>query len=203
MMYTNPTMFIRTITIQIYILIGVFILVGWGCNNNNNNNSRQSAAAEPDVMGATFVSKEAGYSVRYLITMKPLDAAVENADLALEFEQKYFIGTNLQEGAIRIAARTGEYIAKCVLHPISGQPLTETTVINGVTFYRFDMEDAGAGQRYYYRGYRTLRSDICYALDLNLHSTNPEISEPSQLQEFKKQELVEIFDALAQSFTFF
>ncbi len=183
-----------THTSSIAALSGIaLILLGFGCAEN----SKPVVVAD-----ATYKNDAGGYQVTYPEHLKVLDAAIENADIALGFGDEYFAGTNLSEAAIRVAARHDEYLVSCLLHPFTNLPLTETAMLNGVKFHLFDVEDAGAGQRYYYRGYRVLQNNTCYTLDLEAHSTNPEMEEPTRPREFNKREVVGIFDALAQSFKF-
>lgn len=84
--------------------------------------------------------------------------------------QTNFIDTTLTVGAS--GSKTA--VAQCLTAGQSGGPLqnsTSTATINGIQFTVFKSSDAGAGNYYNTRSYRTVHAGKCYAIEYTVHSS--------------------------------
>ena len=85
----------------------------------------------------------------------------------------------------------------------NGERAKGTVIINGVTFTRFTLTEAAAGNYYDTTGYRTLRNNTCYAVEYTIHSTNLRNYDPKMgIKEFNTQMVTAALENMAQSFKF-
>lgn len=69
----------------------------------------------------------------------------------------------------------------------NGESAAGSVAINGVNFSKFNLGDAGAGNRYDTTSYRAIRDGRCFALEYMIHSTNIGNYDPSQgISQFDK-----------------
>lgn len=98
-------------------------------------------------------------------------------------------GSNsITAGELRIgASRNPDAVRTCTDLPAAAQPDTKgQTIISGVTFTTFKARDAGMSHYLITRSYRAVHRGICYAMDVLVFGTNPEVYEPPAIPPFTK-----------------
>lgn len=94
-------------------------------------------------------------------------------------------------------SRDNRALATCGESPDAVMPQTRADVtINGTEFVRFDAGDSGMNHYRFVRGYRTVRDRVCYAIDLVIAGTNPEVYDPPRTAPFTREEAIARLQAM-------
>jgi len=90
-------------------------------------------------------------------------------------------------------------LAHCLDVPDSGMPAdTQTVDLAGTSFTRFHAGDAAMSHYLRVEGYRAIHDGRCYAIDLLLTGTRPEVYDPPATPPFSQDEAMrQLHDALA------
>ncbi len=111
--------------------------------------------------------------------------------------------TNFRDAVFRVGTSNNVQAMKECLTPTNGERAKGTVVINGVTFNKLTLTDAGAGNFYDTTSYRAIRNNQCYAVEYTIHSTNIGNYDPNQgIKEFDTQAMVGTLEDMVQSFAF-
>jgi hypothetical protein len=105
---------------------------------------------------------------------------------------------------IRIgASRSPEEVARCTKPPDAARAggIGQAT-INGIRFTRFDAGDAAMSHYLDVRSYRTVHDGACYAIDLVVYGTNPEVYSPRATPPFTRQQAFAQMQRVLQDFRF-
>lgn len=191
--------------IGISLIAASFLFIGAGCATTVE--TQTPIKTQPVVeTHTTYTNEMFGYKITYPKTFTQLDSKIENADLSLAFPTTFTEGTNLSEAKVNVSAHKEIKIPSepaCLTHPYTSQPLTEFVMHAGEKFYTYNVEDAGAGQRYNYRGYQILKDNVCYTVVMLLHSSAIEnydvVNRPIA---FDNLAVVAAFDSIFATFTF-
>ena len=93
-------------------------------------------------------------------------------------------------------------IKNCLI-PTNGEIAKGTVTINGITYTKIALSDAGAGNYYDTTSYRTVRSNQCYVVEYTIHSTSIDAYSPDQgIKQFDAQKVVSSLETMVQSFRF-
>jgi hypothetical protein len=105
---------------------------------------------------------------------------------------------------IRIgASRSPEEVARCTKPPNATRAGGAGQVtINGIRFTRFDAGDAAMSHYLDVRSYRTVHEGACYAIDLLVYGTNPEVYSPPATPPFTRQQAFARMQQVLQGFRF-
>lgn len=97
------------------------------------------------------------------------------------------------------ASRDGQALAHCTDVPASGIPDERDTVtLAGVKFVHFHAADAAMSHYLQVESYRTVHAGGCYAIDLWISGTRPEVYDPPATPPFTRDDaLVKLHDALS------
>ncbi len=78
-----------------------------------------------------------------------------------------------------------------------------TVVMGGVTYTKFQVSDAGAGNYYDTTSYKTVRDNQCYVVEYTIHSTNiGNYSLDQGIKAFDQVSVKKIMEAMVSSFAF-
>ncbi|MBS7455528.1 hypothetical protein [Coralloluteibacterium stylophorae] len=98
------------------------------------------------------------------------------------------------------SSRDNRALATCGESPDAAMPQTRADVaINGIDFVRFDAGDSGMNHYRFVRAYRTVRDRVCYAIDLVVAGTNPEVYEPPRAAPFSREEAIARLQAMVRT----
>jgi hypothetical protein len=113
-----------------------------------------------------------------------------------------FQGTNLGEAGVYIGATTTPAIVSACTQvlPDSGESATTTETINGSAFTVFTASDAGAGNFYESKIYRTVQNGACLEIVELLHSGNIGNYTPGTVVEFDHAKFSRILDAIVHTY---
>jgi hypothetical protein len=105
---------------------------------------------------------------------------------------------------IRIgASRAPEEVARCTKPPDAVRAVgTGQATINGIRFTRFDAGDAAMSHYLDVRSYRTVHDGACYAIDLVVYGTNPEVYSPPATPPFTREQAFAQMRRVLQGFRF-
>jgi len=95
--------------------------------------------------------------------------------------------TNFGEAYISVSeSKAANAVASCFIDPQTGDAMTKKETINELNFLETDVTDAGAGNIYTSRVYRTIFQGLCYELTLTVHTSNIYNYDPGTVTEFDK-----------------
>lgn len=111
--------------------------------------------------------------------------------------------TNFSEAIFTVGTSSDPEAIKDCLIPTNGERAKGTKNINGISFNKITLTEAGAGNYYDTTSYRVIRNDQCYALEYTIHSTNIN-NYPQELgiKEFDTQKVVNALESMVESFSF-
>lgn len=111
-------------------------------------------------------------------------------------------GTNLGEAGVYIGATTTlAIVSSCTqTMPNSGETAAGTELINGGTFAVFNASDAGAGNFYESKIYRTVQNNACLEIVELLHSGNIGNYPAGTVTEFDHAAFSGILDAIVHTY---
>ena len=117
----------------------------------------------------------------------------------------YLPQTNFGDSKFTVGVSADPEAIKNCLSATSGNNIGTTSVVSIAeqNFTKINFADAGAGNFYETTSYRTIKDNMCYALEYTIHSLNIGNYSPDQgIKEFDKAKITALFEALVQSFRF-
>ncbi len=130
------------------------------------------------------------------------------AHVKIDFPQDAFLVPKTNFGGAFVTVSVGSdasSVKNCYTNigPTGKQTvMADTTVINGITFYKGNAEDVGAGNIYTTELYRTLRDNRCYELALTVHTGNIANYPAGTVTEFNKENAYAILRNILSTFNF-
>lgn len=105
---------------------------------------------------------------------------------------------------IRIgASQSPEEVARCTKPPTAVRAGSVGQVtINGAHFTGFDAGDAAMSHFLDVRSYRTVHDGACYAIDLVVYGTNPQVYSPTATPPFTREQAFAQMQQVLQGFRF-
>lgn len=110
--------------------------------------------------------------------------------------------TNFSEATFTVGSSSNAAAVKNCTTPQNGERAKGTAVIDGVTYTKITLTDAGAGNYYDTTNYRNVHNSQCYAVEYTIHSTNFANYPAGTITEFDTQKVVADLESMAQSFSF-
>lgn len=114
-------------------------------------------------------------------------------------------GSNhITDAEVRIGvSRAPEEVESCSKPPSSLRDgSTDRERIDGADFVRFEAGDAAMSHYLDVRSYRAVHAGACYAIDLLVYGTNPQVYDPPAMPPFSKQQAFAAMRDVLQSFHF-
>lgn len=140
-----------------------------------------------------------GYTESWRTNTQSLGIILAKVILPKEIEPS----TNFSEAVFSVGTSSDPNEIKNCLIPRNGEVEKDEVKINGLTYKKITLTDAGAGNYYDTVSYRTIQNDQCYAVEYTIHSTNIGNYSPDQnIKEFDTQKIVSILESMAQSVNF-
>lgn len=111
---------------------------------------------------------------------------------------------NVTAGELRLGASRDPARLKDCTAPgnLAGVRKTGDTRLAGVTFTTFRGGDAGMSHYQNVRAYRAVRDHTCYAIDLVVEGTNPEVYDPPRKPPFSQEQAFHRLRTLLAGFSF-
>ncbi len=108
--------------------------------------------------------------------------------------------SNFSEGYATVSSNKSKNTeSKCFAKPAEATG-EFVDVDTNTTMKRIDASDAGAGNLYTSRIYRTLYDNVCYEVALTVHTTNVDNYDPGTVVEFDKEQAFAILETIRNSF---
>lgn len=121
--------------------------------------------------------------------------------VTLYLPSTYQPGTNFSEAWVHVGS--SEVIAAldaCTQPENAGEE--EETAIQNVPFQVFSTTDAGAGNIYETKSYRTLRKGVCYAIETVVHTTNIGTEPAGAVEPYDADAVGALLEQVVATFTF-
>lgn len=172
--------------------------------NDNNSSKENSFTDQGKIFNFSYpkdltVSAEAGYTSSWRQNTQTLGLILAKVIIPKSYEPN----TNFSEGIFTVGTSSDADAIKNCLIPQNGEKLLNKLDINGISYSKIVLDDAGAGNFYETTSYRTLRNSQCYAIEYMIHFTNIGAYSPEQgIKEFDKNKVVNELESIAQSFKF-
>jgi hypothetical protein len=164
---------------------------------------RPSAVSSPVATADTTVFTDSAKTFSFLYPN--IFSATTTADALAEVDipRSYMPMTNFAEAKFAVLVSGDATIVANCLTPTNGEKSLGQTNINGLTFTKITLSDAGAGNFYDVTNYRVLRNAQCYAVELIIHSTNIGNYSPDQgITQFDENKIQGMLDGIVQTFKF-
>ncbi len=143
-----------------------------------------------------------GYTQSWMVNATSSGLALAKATLGKAFQPK----TDFSEATFTVGTSPDpSAVAECLTYNPGGGPARAPMqkIINGTTYTVFYSSDAAAGNLYDTTSYRTVRNNQCYAIEYTIHSTQlANYSPDSGVKAYNKGAVMQVMDAMIQSFTF-
>jgi hypothetical protein len=180
--------------------------------------SPQSAEDPAASATRTFESAVYGFAITYPAALEAR-ASFEGSYLQ-DGEWKAFAGPDEGEGtpvlalvmpgSDRIAAgvlrigqsREAAGLASCTKVPSAFVDSAGRAVIDGVAFTTLDGADAAMSHHLATRSYRTVHDGACYAIDVIVTGTNPQVYDPPAIPPFTEADASAVLTPVVQGFRF-
>lgn len=133
------------------------------------------------------------------------NATIRGTRLAeMTIERTYMPKTNFSGATFTVGKSTDKKaVASCLTEAVGNNIAKSEVTINGTTYTKMNYTDAGAGNFYDVTSYRTVKNNVCYAVEYIIHSTNIGNYSPDQgITEFDKAKIQNILEATVNSLTF-
>lgn len=108
--------------------------------------------------------------------------------------------TNFRNAVFTIGASTDAQALKECLVPTNGERAKGEATINSFTYSKITLSEGAAGNYYDTTSYRTVVSDMCFAIEYTIHSSNLRNYDPGTVGEFDTQAVVNVLEDMVQSF---
>jgi hypothetical protein len=142
------------------------------------------------------MSGDNGYSSAWRFNTETLGRLVARVEVPRSFQPK----TNFSGATFTVGTSSDGTAVKDCLVATNGERTNGTEVINGVTYTKMTLTDAGAGNYYDTTSYRTLRNNQCYVAEYTIHSTNIGNYSPDQgISEFNTAAVTTLLNGMVQS----
>lgn len=147
----------------------------------------------------TLSSGPLGYSTEWAVNTSALGLVLAKLSLPKEVQPK----TNFSEATLTVGTSSDEKAIATCIKPTNGEALDTTVMINKIPFTVLTLDDAGAGNFYKTKTYRTVRDNQCYAITYTIHSTNSGAYSPDQgIGLFDEEKIKGILENVVNSFSF-
>lgn len=133
------------------------------------------------------------------------DATTSGMELArIDVPQSYEPGTNFGNAWFSVGVSANPSAVATCLQNTSGMPpaTTTQTTIHGVSFTKMEYVGAGAGNRYDTTSFRTVRNNMCYAVEYTIHYGVLQNYPKGAVQAYNKQKVASALNGIVQSFHF-
>ena len=142
---------------------------------------------------------EIGYSSSWRTNTQTLGITIAKVIIPKDSQPK----TNFSEATFSIGTSSDKTAIKNCLLPTNGERAKGTAVINGITYTKITLTEAGAGNYYDTTSYRTIQNKQCYAVEYTIHSTNFASYDPNLgIGEFDTQKVVTDLETMISSINF-
>lgn len=188
---------------KIYILALAAILLGAGCNPTTPGPHTPPVQTVKNT--STYHNGTYGFSFLYpndFVFVTPAYPTLEDKIAQLQTPRDAYPHTNFGDAAFSVSAVYAKSMADCLKNQM-GMQFNKTHTINGQEFYSTTSSDAGAGNVYESKVYRTLAGNqTCVEFQETIHTTNIGNYPEGTVTEVQKNPIWEKLDAIAESFTF-
>ena len=157
----------------------------------------------------TYSNATYGFTFDYPTSMElvtPTYGNLKDEVVQVQIPKEAYTGTNFDDAAISVSAQSAKSLDDCLaLTPPEGSDGFKTkAIIHGVDFYVTKSSDAGAGNFYESKVYRTVKSKggTCIEISETIHTSNIDNYTPGTVTEVNQSDVQAKLDPIVQSFKF-
>lgn len=144
-------------------------------------------------------SGDMGYSQSWRANTQTLGITFSKVSIPKETQPK----TNFSQAWFTVSTSSDPIAVKECLLATNGEIAKGKETINGVPYTVTELGDAGAGNFYNTKSYRTVRDNQCYAVEYTVHSTNIGAYSPDQgISQFDLKKATDVLEAMVHSVKF-
>ncbi len=134
----------------------------------------------------------------------PNYANMDNKIVQVQLSADAYPGTNFRDGGVAVSSGSADILNGCLAQsPIAGgKGFKNKVTINGVEFYTDEGIDAGAGNFYVSKAYRTFHNSQCFEIVETIHTTNVANYPDGTVSEVVKEPIWAELNSIVQSFKF-
>ncbi len=166
------------------VIFGVYLFI----------NNPKKVDVVVDTTNLNFVDASSGISFVY---PKEFSISAENT---LIIPKSFQPKTNFSEAKFSVLKSSNKQDVDSCYLVTNGEVSSGFVEINGISFLKTMLGDAGAGNFYETTSYRTVQNNICFNISYVIHSTNIGVYSPDQgISEFDKGLIVSILEKVAKS----
>src|SRR5699024_878734 len=123
--------------------------------------------------------------------------------VAFKLDLSDYVKTNLSQAVITVGKSSeAQSVSACMGEPLAPAVSRDTVRRSDATFFKSEYAEAGAGNLYQIRRFRTLHKGICYSIEEMVHSTNIQNYPPERgVSEFDSTQVWETLDTVWQTFS--
>ena len=197
-----------------YFTIASILLLAAGCAKtqpvtviNYPPAQNQQATSTPDQNAGWQTYRSIQYSFEF---QYPPDFGFNQAtntflpDYLVQLEplQNKHPGTNYAGSSFAVSTGFTKTAHECLASQQDKKPLTESKIINGVTFYRDEFTGAAAGNIYDSTLYRTWNNTLCLEAALTIHTSNIANFQPGTVTEVDQSKPMAVLLQILDTFKF-
>ncbi|MFA6214957.1 MAG: hypothetical protein WC768_00125 [Patescibacteria group bacterium] len=196
----------------IILLATSFFLIS-GCTVINN----QKDGLPPIKTANTYINDQYNFSIQYPDDLAPtstfqvsyivsdawslLASPTGTGDKIVAFVVSG--SNNITSAELRIGAnRDQTEVSKCTKAPDFVIPNVKNVTINGTNFIDFEWNDAAMSHYNFVRAYRTVKNNVCIAVELFVAGTNPQVYDPPATPPFTQDYAFAQLEKILQTLTF-
>lgn len=180
--------------------------VAW-CDKQPNQSHKPPGPATSNTQ--TYSSATYGFTFDYSTSMElvtPTYGNLKDEVVQVQIPTKAYAGTNFDDAAISVSVQSAKSLNDCLaLTPPEGSDGFKTkATINGVDFYMTNSNDAGAGNFYEFKVYRTVKNPgrTCIEISETIHTSNIGNYTPGAVAQVNQSDVQAKLDPIVQSFKF-
>jgi hypothetical protein len=138
------------------------------------------------------------------VQVNAYNALIRVADISGALASANYKGTNLRDASVSLAvSRDTKVVSACSAgKAANGESAEGSIMLDGVPFFRFASDDAGAGSRWQWTIYRAVHNGACYEIVESMVWGAIENYPVGAVKPFDRQHIESRLHAISQSFRF-
>ncbi len=208
------------IIILIIAIVGLSVYYGISYFQKNKTSllkTEETATSTPKIDWKLYTNSKYGFELSYPQNLQLTENGTDSAQwvyfdyyqgekiVSANILKSDYQNTNLGEASLNIGvSQDPGVVINCLrLQTELGEAKDATQTINGIVFKRFDSSGAGAGNFYETQSYRTVKNNICYALEISIHSMNiGNYPQELNIKEFDRNKIISDLTSVLNTFKF-
>ncbi len=190
---------------KIFASLFVIALIGAGCNKSEPVKPTPPTPITDNNSWQTYRYQPYGFEFKYpasWVFVQPSFKTLTDSIVSVQTPENLYPKTNFSNAVVTVNASVGISENQCLSNSQTKAPLLEPLTINGQTFYVESTTDAGAGNFYDSKIYKTVHDKVCLEVIETIHTTNVGNYEPGTVTEVDQTEIKKLLQDILLTFKF-